>query len=70
MLKKGQNKTTLKLNIACLNTKQGQIKYQRNLDTKLLNLTEAAPNTTWYAKDKLKSVQTMIRRAVEASRIL
>ena len=65
--KKRQNKTTLKLNIQRLNTNEGQRKYQHNLDTKLLNLTQAAPNTTWCATDKLKSAQTIIRQAGEAS---
>ena len=65
--KKGQNKTTLKLNIPCLNTNEGQRKYQHDLDTKLLNLTEAAPNTAWCATDKLKGVQTLIRQEGEAS---
>ena len=65
--KKGQNKTTLKLNIACLNTNAGQRKYKHDLDTKLLNLIEAAPNTAWCAKDKLKGVPTIIRQAGEAS---
>ena len=67
--KKGQSKTTLKPNIPRLNTTEGQRKYQHDLDldTKLLNLTQAAPNTTWCATDKLKGVQTIIRQAGEAS---
>ena len=67
--KKGQSKTTLKLNIPRLNTNEGQRKYQHDLDldTKLLNLTQAAPNTTWCATDKPKGVQTIIRQASEAS---
>ena len=64
---KGQIKTTLDLNVPCLDTNEGQRKYQHDLDTKLLNLTEAAPNTTWCATDKLKGVQTIIRQAGEAS---
>ena len=36
---KGQNKTTLKLNILRLNTNEGQRKYQYDLDTKILRLT-------------------------------
>ena len=50
--KKGQNKTTLKLNIPRLNTNGGQRKYQHDLDTKLLNMTQAAPNTKRCATDK------------------
>ena len=43
------------------------MKYQHDLDTKLLNLTQAAPNTTWCATDKLKGVQTIIRQEGEES---
>ena len=50
-----------------LNTNEGQRKCQHNLDRKLLNLTQAAPNTTWCATDKLKGMQTIIRQAGEAS---
>ena len=46
--------------------KKGQRKYQHDPDTKLLNLTQVAPNTTWCATDKLKGVQTIIRQAGEA----
>ena len=69
MWKKGQHikRPKLKLNIPCLNTNKRQRKYQHDLDTKLLNLTQAAPNTAWCATDNLKGVQTIIGQAGEAS---
>ena len=66
-VEKGQNKTTLKLNIPWLNKNERQRKYRHDLDTKLLHLAEATPNTTWCATDELKCVQTIIRQAGEVS---
>ena len=65
--KKGQNKTTQKRNIPCLNTEDGQRKYRHELDTKLLNLTKAAPYTEQCATDKLKDVKTIIIEAGKAN---